>query len=538
MGLPRTGKLVPNDVAKLIRNEVNEQVVFPIGDNKVCDHVNYNLEQYLVDDPNDCKKFYSCVREYNGAYRMLQEDASAQWAWRAYHMSCPQGTVFDGTTCQVGVTCLTYKDIDEHSIENESIEKSKKLSLENDVDLVDFIEDPVDIVDTSSIIEEEFDTTDDELSTDTNEEIISAKGTPTIIKVIPINEFKDVENNQIRVSLDRNTIVKKIPTESKTNFVDPEVLKTTEMTSSDELEITTFTESTTTSFEKESLSTTESARTLKPEITSATDSETELMPTLVESELTRENISIEPEMTSVADTMKDMISTSVEPEDLKIAEENTSVEPEIISFADSVTETIITSVNPEMLIKSEETTSVQPERTSFTNSVAELMTTSVEPELLISTEDTTSVDTDMTSSADYLTSDEPDLTEKEDVFSVKKDVNTIADPKAEMITTLLKPEETSSAKPDTTSLRDSVTELITTSVETELLIATEESTSVNQEMPSPADSLTELIATSEEPELMTTEEATSIQPDMTTFADSMRKLVNTSTEPELSLKTV
>merc|ERR1711915_63293 len=179
-------------------------------------------------------------------------------------------------------TCLTYKDIDEHSIEQEGIEKSKKLSLENDVDLVDFIEDPVDIVDTSSIIEEEFNTNDDELSTDTNEEIISAKGTPTIIKVIPINEFKDVENNQIRVSLDRNTIVKKIPTESKTDFVDPEVLRTTEMTSSDELEITTFTESTTTSFEKELLSITKSGNTLRPEITSVTNSETELIPTLVE----------------------------------------------------------------------------------------------------------------------------------------------------------------------------------------------------------------------------------------------------------------
>merc|ERR1711915_1002293 len=337
-------------------------------------------------------------------------------------------------------TCLTYKDIDEHSIEQEGIEKSKKLSLENDVDLVDFIEDPVDIVDTSSIIEEEFNATDDELSTDTNEEIISAKGTPTIIKVIPINEFKDVENNQIRASLDRNTIVKKIPTESKTNFVDPEVLKTTEMTSTDELEITTSTESTTTSFEKESLSTTESASTLKPELTSATDSDTELIPTLVESELTGENISIEPEMISVADTMKDMISTSVEPEDLKIAEENTSVEPEIISFADSVTEMIITSVNSEMLIKSEETTSVQPERTSLTNSVAELMTTSVEPELLLSAMETTSVDTDMTFSGDYLTSDEPELTIKEEVTSVKQDIDTIADTKTKMISTSLKPE--------------------------------------------------------------------------------------------------
>jgi len=714
--LPRAGKLVPNDVAKLIRNEVNEQVVFPIGDSKVCDHVNYNLEQYLVDDPNDCKKFYSCVREYNGAYRMLED--GARWAWRAYHMSCPQGTVFDGTTCQVGVTCLTYKDIDEHSIEKEGIEKSKKLSLEKDVDLVDFIEDPVDIVDTSNITEEEFDATDDEFSTDSKEEIISAKETPTIIKVIPVNEFTDVENNQIKVSLDRNTIVKKIPnfindndtrkntyeaeleediidkdiesgnskeddllplegindrptqknllltkeisqnnsdvkttdlhvvteisnspqdtttsaienaentkdtlhstfehgeskvipdindkstaveqellipkgetsvmtnmiifedtaTESNTNFVDIEVLKTTEMTSSDELEINTFTDSATTSFETESSSTTEYGSTLKPEITSDIDSETELIPTLVESELTEENISIEPEMTSVVDTMTDMISTSVEPEDLKIAEDNTSVEPEIISFADSVTEMIITSVNPEMLINSEETTSVQPERTSRTNSVAELITTSVEPELLISTEEPTSVDTDMTFSADYLISDEPELKINEEVTSVKQDINTIADSKTKIITTSLKPEllmktmetksvnsevtspadsvigfstppegpellireETNSVKPDMTSFPDSVTELITTSVETELLIATEKSTSVNQEMPSPADSLTELIATLEELELMTTEEATSIQPDTTTFADSLTELVNTSTEPELLLTT-
>jgi len=710
--LPRTGKLVPNDVAKLIRNEVNEQVVFPIGDSKICDYVNYNLEQYLVDDPNDCKKFYSCVREYNGAYRMLED--GAWWAWRAYHMSCPQGTVFDGTTCQVGVTCLTYKDIDEHSIEKEGIEKSKKLSLEKDVDLVDFIEDPVDIVDTSNITEEEFDATDDEFSTDSKEEIISAQETPTIIKVIPVNEFTDVENNQIKFSLDRNTIVKKIPnfitdndtrkntyeaeleediidkdiesgsskeddllplegiidrptqknllltkeisqnnsdvkttdlhvvteisnspqdtttsaienaentkdtlhstfehgeskvipdindkstaveqellipkgetsvmtnmiifentaTESDTNFVEIEVLKTTEMTSSDELEINTFTDSATTSFETESSSTTEYGSTLKPEITSDIDSETELIPTLVESELTEENISIEQEMTSVVDTMTDMISTSVEPEDLKIAEENTSVEPEIISFADSVTEMLITSVNPEMLINSEETTSVQPERTSLTNSVAESITTSVEPEL-ISTEETTSVDTDMTFSAEYVTSDEPELTIKKEASSAKPDINTIADPKTEIITTSVKPEllmtttetksvnsevtspadsvtefittpesqeflireETNSVKQDTTSFPDSVTELINTSVETELLVATEESTSVNQEMPPPADSLTELIPTSDEPESVTTEEATS---DTTTFTYSMTVLVNTSTESESSLTT-
>merc|ERR1719167_1815750 len=96
-------------------------------------------------------------------------------------------------------------------LKRRALKKSKKLSLEKDVDLVDFIEDPVDIVDTSNITEEEFNATDDEFSTDSKEEIISAKETPTIIKVIPVNEFTDVENNQIKVLLDRNTIVKKIP---------------------------------------------------------------------------------------------------------------------------------------------------------------------------------------------------------------------------------------------------------------------------------------------------------------------------------------
>merc|ERR1719167_1901624 len=377
-------------------------------------------------------------------------------------------------------------------LKRRALKKSKKLSLEKDVDLVDFIEDPVDIVDTSNITEEEFNATDDEFSTDSKEEIISAKETPTIIKVIPVNEFTDVENNQIKVLLDRNTIVKKIPnfitdndtrkntyeaeleediidkgiesgnsmeddlfhlesindmppqknllltkeishnnsdvkttdlhvvteisnspqdtttsaienaentkdtlhstfehgeskvipdindkstaveqellipkgetsvmtnmitfedaaTESNTNFVDLEVLKTTEMTSSDELEITTFTDSATTSFETESSSTTEYGSTLKPEITSVIDSETELIPTLVESELTEENISIDPEMTSVVDTMTDMISTSVELEDLKIAEENTFVEPERTSLTNSVAESITTSVEPELI---------------------------------------------------------------------------------------------------------------------------------------------------------------------------------------------
>merc|ERR1719270_2062928 len=109
----------------------------------------------------------------------------------------------------------------------------------------------------------------------------------------------------------------------------------------------------------------------------------------------------------------------------------------------------------------------------------------------------------MTLSADYVTSDEPELTIKKEVTSVKPDINMIADPETEMITTSLKPEllmttefittpegpefqireETNSIKQDTTSFPDSVTELINTSVETELLVATEESTSVNQEIP-------------------------------------------------------
>merc|ERR1712079_789419 len=104
--------------------------------------------------------------------------------------------------------------------------------------------------------------------------------------------------------------------------------------------------------------------------------------------------------------------------------------------------------------------------TTFADSMTELVNTSTEPKLLISTEETTSVDTDMSFSADYLTSDEPELTIKEEATSVKQDINTIADLKTKMITTSLKPEllmttaETKSANSDLTSHADPVTEFV------------------------------------------------------------------------------
>jgi len=215
--LPRSGKFVPNKLQSVGENEVEDEIIFPMGHNTICKDVNFNSEGYLVKDPNDCTKFYSCQRTFNGAYKTTVN--SEEWVWLAYHMVCPLGTVFDGERCQVGFICPQTKENLERQIQEEAkeIEEEKQTALlEKDFEVVDFTERPVIIVDTSDI-ENEFDVTDNEQKAENNQRIISTKTTSTIIKDIPNNEFAETENtipvesHSVRTT---ETIVKKIPTKT------------------------------------------------------------------------------------------------------------------------------------------------------------------------------------------------------------------------------------------------------------------------------------------------------------------------------------
>merc|ERR1712013_645263 len=216
--LPRSGKFVPNDLQEVAENKVEDEIVFPMGHNTICKDVNFNSEGYLVKDPEDCTKFYSCQRGFNGAYKTVVN--SEKWEWLAYHMECPVGTVFDGERCQIGFVCQNIKETFERQIQeevNEEQEEEKRTAnLEKDFEVVDFTETPVIVVDTSDI-ENEFHVTQNDQKSDNDQRIISTKTTSTIIKDIPNKEFAEtkntipVESHSIRTT---ETIVKKIPTKT------------------------------------------------------------------------------------------------------------------------------------------------------------------------------------------------------------------------------------------------------------------------------------------------------------------------------------
>merc|ERR1712013_221148 len=216
--LPRSGKFVPNDLQEVAENKVEDEIVFPMGHNTICKDVNFNSEGYLVKDPEDCTKFYSCQRGFNGAYKTVVN--SEKWEWLAYHMECPVGTVFDGERCQIGFVCQNIKETFERQIQeevNEEQEEEKRTAnLEKDFEVVDFTETPVIVVDISDI-ENEFHVTQNDQKSDNDQRIISTKTTSTIIKDIPNKEFAEpkntipVESHSIRTT---ETIVKKIPTKT------------------------------------------------------------------------------------------------------------------------------------------------------------------------------------------------------------------------------------------------------------------------------------------------------------------------------------
>merc|ERR1712013_211866 len=188
--LPRSGKFVPNDLQEVAENKVEDEIVFPMGHNTICKDVNFNSEGYLVKDPEDCTKFYSCQRGFNGAYKTVVN--SEKWEWLAYHMECPVGTVFDGERCQIGFVCQNIKETFERQIQeevNEEQEEEKRTAnLEKDFEVVDFTETPVIVVDTSDI-ENEFHVTQNDQKSDNDQRIISTKTTSAITNELPDDDL-------------------------------------------------------------------------------------------------------------------------------------------------------------------------------------------------------------------------------------------------------------------------------------------------------------------------------------------------------------
>merc|ERR1712061_684819 len=63
-------------------------------DGKICSNTAYHTDEYLVRDPKDCQRFFSCQRTLGAE------------GWVARHMSCAPGTHFDGARCQAGEDCV------------------------------------------------------------------------------------------------------------------------------------------------------------------------------------------------------------------------------------------------------------------------------------------------------------------------------------------------------------------------------------------------------------------------------------------------
>merc|ERR1712130_967282 len=63
-------------------------------DSKICSNTAYHMDEYLVRDDRDCRRFYSCQRTLRSR------------GWVARHMSCAPGTHFDGARCQAGEDCV------------------------------------------------------------------------------------------------------------------------------------------------------------------------------------------------------------------------------------------------------------------------------------------------------------------------------------------------------------------------------------------------------------------------------------------------
>merc|ERR1712012_435854 len=82
-------------------------------DNKICSRTAYHTNEYLVRDPEDCRRFYSCQRTLGtlGTLGTLSTLGTlGRTGWVARHMSCAPGTHFDGARCQAGERCFEHVD--------------------------------------------------------------------------------------------------------------------------------------------------------------------------------------------------------------------------------------------------------------------------------------------------------------------------------------------------------------------------------------------------------------------------------------------
>merc|ERR1712012_1145433 len=77
-------------------------------DNKICSRTAHHTDEYLVRDPEDCRRFYSCQRTLGTSNSLGTLGTLDTPGWVARHMSCAPGTHFDGARCQAGEQCLEH----------------------------------------------------------------------------------------------------------------------------------------------------------------------------------------------------------------------------------------------------------------------------------------------------------------------------------------------------------------------------------------------------------------------------------------------
>merc|ERR1711963_146726 len=81
---------------------------FKTFDLKICSRTAYHTDEYLVRDPEDCRRFYSCQRTLGTSNLLGTLGTLGTPGWVARHMSCAPGTHFDGARCQAGEQCLEH----------------------------------------------------------------------------------------------------------------------------------------------------------------------------------------------------------------------------------------------------------------------------------------------------------------------------------------------------------------------------------------------------------------------------------------------
>merc|ERR1712061_264765 len=85
--------------APLSKYSNNDEILFPSFSSDICKNLDQQAPgHYLLVDPSDCKKFFSCQYVNRSG-------------WLAYSISCPDGTHFDGVWCVTGDKCRKNKNV-------------------------------------------------------------------------------------------------------------------------------------------------------------------------------------------------------------------------------------------------------------------------------------------------------------------------------------------------------------------------------------------------------------------------------------------